>query len=201
MFANRYTALVDACSLVSVVRRNLLLSLAEAEFFRLRWSVPILDETQTALVKLHSQRGTTNGKARARAAIDAMTTAFPDAMVEDFNEILAQPLGLPDPKDEHVVAAAVKTQAQAIVTENISDFPAELLGKLNLEARTADEFIADTIALEEGLAIAAIRNLRLRLKRPEMDASDLLRSFEAHGLFETVSVLSQHVASIYRNGA
>ncbi len=36
MFANRYTALVDACSLASVMRRNLLLSLAEAEFFRLR---------------------------------------------------------------------------------------------------------------------------------------------------------------------
>jgi len=35
MFANRYTAMADACSLVSVWRRNLLLSLAEAEFFRL----------------------------------------------------------------------------------------------------------------------------------------------------------------------
>jgi hypothetical protein len=87
-------------------------------------------------------------------------------------------------------------QAQAIVTENISDFPAKLLGKLNLEARTADEFIADTIALEEGLAIPAIRNMRLRLKRPEMDAGDLLRSFEAHGLFETVTVLTQHIGSI-----
>jgi hypothetical protein len=49
----------------------------------------------------------------------------------------------------------VKTQAQTIVAENISDFPAELLGKLNLTARTADEFIADIIALAEGLAIPA----------------------------------------------
>lgn len=196
MFANRYTALVDACSLVSVWRRNLLLSLAEAEFFRLRWSKTILDETERALAKLHHQRGNSDGDARARKAIAAMTKAFPEAMVEDFAQLLANPLGLPDPNDEHVIAAAVKTQAQAIVTENISDFPADLLDRLNLEARTADEFIADTIALEEGLAIPAIRNMRLRLKRPEMDASDLLRSFEAHGLFETVTVLTQHSGSI-----
>ncbi len=196
MFANRYTALVDACSLVSVWRRNLLLSLAEADFFRLRWSQTILGETERALAKLHHQRGNSDGDARARKAIAAMTKAFPEAMVDDFAQLLANPLGLPDPNDEHVIAAAVKTQAQAIVTENISDFPAELLGKLNLEARTADEFIADTIALEEGLAIPAIRNMRLRLKRPEMDASDLLRSFEAHGLFETASVLTQHIGSI-----
>lgn len=196
MFANRYTALVDACSLVSVWRRNLLLSLAEAEFFRLRWSQTILDETERALVKLHLQRGNTDGDTRARHAVAAMTKAFPEAMVDEFTSLLANPVGLPDPNDEHVIAAAVKTQAQAIVTENISDFPADLLGKLNLEARTADEFIADTIELEEGLAIPAIRNMRLRLKRPEMEASDLLRSFEAHGLFETVSVLTQHIGSI-----
>ncbi len=102
-----------------------------------------------------------------------MTKAFPKAMVDDFVQLLAKPLGLPDPNDEHVIAAAVKTQAQAIVTKNISDFPAELLGRLNFEARTADEFIADTIALEEGLAIPVIRKMRLRLTRPEMDASDL----------------------------
>ena len=147
MFANRYTALVDACSLVSVWRRNLLLSLAEAEFFRLRWSQTILDETERALAKLHHQRGHSDGDARASKAIAAMTKAFPEAMVDDFAQLLANPLGLPDPNDEHVIAAAVKTQAQAIVTENISDFPADLLDRLNLEARTADEFIADTIAL------------------------------------------------------
>lgn len=49
MFVNRYAALVEARSLVGVWRRNLLLSLAEAEFFRLRWSQTILDKTERAL--------------------------------------------------------------------------------------------------------------------------------------------------------
>ena len=35
-------------------------------------------------------------------------------------------------------------------------------------------FIADTIALDEGRAVAAIRRMRERLRRPEMTAGDLL---------------------------
>lgn len=56
VFANRYTALIDACTLVSVWRRNLLLSLAEAEFFRIRWSEPILTEIKVALIKMARER-------------------------------------------------------------------------------------------------------------------------------------------------
>ncbi|MFZ2994826.1 hypothetical protein [Sphingobium sp.] len=52
MFANRYTALVDACTLVSALRRDLLLTLADAEFVRVRWSQRILDETRSALDKI-----------------------------------------------------------------------------------------------------------------------------------------------------
>ena len=124
-----------------------------------------------------------------------MTRALPEALVEDFDRLLGNPVGLPDPDDEHVVAAALKTQAQAIVTENLADFPVSVLGSLNLEARSADEFIADTIALEEGLAISAIRRLRQRLQRPEMQPEDLLRSLEAHGLLETASILAPHLGA------
>lgn len=49
MFANRFTALIDACVLAGALKRNLILSLAAAEFFRIRWSTRILDETETAI--------------------------------------------------------------------------------------------------------------------------------------------------------
>ena len=84
MFANRYTALIDACSLVSVWRRNLLLSLAEAEFFRVRWSRPILDETERTLARLHGERGHSDGVVRAARAIASMNRAFPVSVVETF---------------------------------------------------------------------------------------------------------------------
>ena len=67
---------------------------------------------------------------------------------------------------------------------------------LKIEARTADAFIADTIALDEGKAVAAIRTLRTRLTRPEMSAEGYLRSLEAHGLFVTASLLNNHIESI-----
>ncbi|GGC16600.1 hypothetical protein GCM10011494_39380 [Novosphingobium endophyticum] len=57
MFANRYTAFIDACTLVSVWRRNLLLTLAEAEFFRVRWSNKVMEETERAIVRLLEERG------------------------------------------------------------------------------------------------------------------------------------------------
>lgn len=68
MFANRCTALVDACTLVSALRRDLLLTLAEAEFFRVRWSKRILDETGAALDKIFAERGV-RGRVREGCSI------------------------------------------------------------------------------------------------------------------------------------
>lgn len=82
MFANRYTALVDACTLVSAPRRDLLLTLAEAGFFRVRWSQRILDETRTALDKIFAERGLADAPTRAARSVDAMHQAFPEALVE-----------------------------------------------------------------------------------------------------------------------
>jgi len=103
---------------------------------------------------------------------------------------------LPDPGDAHVLAAALKTRAAIIVTDNLKDFPAEILGPLNLEARSADDFIADTIALDPGRAVAAVRTMRERFKRPEKTAEVLLLDMEAEGLTETVDVLRPHAASL-----
>jgi predicted nucleic acid-binding protein len=196
MFANRYTALIDACVLVSAPRRDLLLTLAEAEFFRVRWSRNIISETQSALRNIFAERGVEDHDARAARAVAAMQTAFPEALVEDQEGLQQLTFGLRDANDEHVLSAAVQTQAQAIVTDNLTDFPAAILSPLNIEARTADDFIADTIALDEGKAVAAIRSMRVRLRRPGMSPKDFLKSLETHRLFVTASILSNHGNSI-----
>lgn len=196
MFANRYTALIDACVLVSAPRRDLLLTLAEAEFFRVRWSRNIISETQSALRNIFAERDFQDHDARAARAVAAMQAAFPEALVDDQEGLQPLTFGLPDANDEHVLSAAVQTQAQAIVTDNLPDFPSAILSPLNIEARTADDFIADTIALDEGKAVAAIRSMRVRLRRPEMSPQDFLKSLETHRLFVTASILSNHADSI-----
>jgi hypothetical protein len=130
LFANRFTAFLDACSLASALKRNLLLSLAEAEFFRLRWSTRVLDETEAAIEEILRGKGFDDATARAKQARASMEAAFEDAMVTDVDNFLPVAAGVPDPADHHVVAAAAKTQAAMIVTENLKDFPATVLSDL-----------------------------------------------------------------------
>jgi predicted nucleic acid-binding protein len=196
LFANRFTAFVDACTLVSVLKRNLLLSLAEAEFFRLRWSAEVLDETQRALEEIHQKRGFRDAVARAARARAFMEAAFEDAMVDGYDHLLSLAAELPDQDDAHVLAAAVKTQASMIVTENLKDFPSKVLSALNIQAKSADAFVADTIALDAGRAVATIRQMRAGFKRPEKTAETLLLEMEADGLVETVDLLRPYIGSI-----
>jgi hypothetical protein len=196
VFANRFTAFVDACSLAGALKRNLLLTLAEAEFFRLRWSERVLDETERAIEKILADKRIADAPERAARARASMEAAFEDAMVGDFDRFLPTCAGLPDPGDAHVLAAALKTQAFTIVTDNLADFPAAILGSLNIEARSTDAFLADTIALDSGRAVAAIRKMRGRLKRPEITAEGLLVRMEAEGLTETVDILRPHSLSL-----
>jgi len=198
VFANRYTCVVDACSLVGTLRRNILLSLAEAEFFRLRWSDDILSETQRAIEKILLKRdyAGVDAKVKARVSVEAMKLAFPESCVEDYQSLIELLKGLPDPDDGHVIAAAIKTGASMIVTENIKDFPSAILDSYELEAKTADEFIADTVQLDVGRAVAAIAKMRARFERPSLTPSDLLLKMESQGLVISADSLRPYMDSL-----
>ena len=60
---------------------------------------------------------------RTRAVMDGN---FPDAVVTGYEAIAAR-LDLPDPGDRHVLAAAIRGQADVIVTGNLRDFPPDRL--------------------------------------------------------------------------
>ncbi len=162
-FADRFTVLVDACCLAGALRRNMLLSLAEAGFNRVRWSAMIMRETARAIEK------TTEGKADPQKQVDAMHRAFPEATVEGFEDLEKAIVtgGLRDVGDAHVLAAAARCGASVIVTDNLRDFPEKLLKPYGLEAKSADDFLADCIDLDNVQAMAALNKMRLRFKRPE----------------------------------
>lgn len=92
MFANRFTAFVDACVLAGMLKRNLLLSLAEAEFYRVRWSDRVLDETEAAIKQMRCQRGFIETSSEdARRARRAIERKFEESRVTDFDGIVAIP--------------------------------------------------------------------------------------------------------------
>ncbi|WP_291079137.1 PIN domain-containing protein [Hyphomonas sp.] len=190
MFANRYTALIDANVLVSAPKRDLIFTLAQAEMYRFRWSERILKETEAALALVFNKHGKPNAEDRAKASCGGMRSLFPEAMIDaDFSATPAYP-GLPDANDHHVVHAAILCKASMIVTENLADFPSEALQPFELEAKSADSFIADAIDLDQIRTAEAVKQLRTRLRNPAYSAEELLDTWEQrHGLTETVALL------------
>src|SRR5690606_24752995 len=90
------------------------------------WSSAVLAELEEHEARKLVRRGSGQSDAAAAAGylLSQMTGAFDDACVQGW-EPLEGTYGLPDPDDEHVVAAAVVGGAGAIITVNLKDLPAD----------------------------------------------------------------------------
>jgi len=89
-----------------------------------------------------------------------MRNAFNDAETTGW-EGLNGTYGLPDPDDEHVLAAAVVAGAGAIITLNLKDFPAERLPH-GIQALSPAQFAFNTVSLDPHRALQAIRQIANR---------------------------------------
>ena len=92
--------------------------------------------------------------------------AFDDASVENW-EALDGTFGLPDPDDEHVVAAALVGGAQVIVTSNLKDFPAQRI-PAPLRVISPAQFAADTVSVSPAVARYAVTTMLSRFMIPPL---------------------------------
>jgi len=69
-----------------------------------------------------------------------MQTAFEDACVTGYAALVQSMTN--DKKDSHVLAAAVRTGAHAILTENVKHFPSQSVASYNIDVLTPDQFLA-----------------------------------------------------------
>lgn len=133
---NEYAVVLDACVLAPMPLADTLLRLAEApSLYRIIWTEELLQEIGVTLNKL----GRTPFQIERR--LNVMREHFPEAMVSITPELVAAVPCLPDTDDRHVVAAAILGRADAIITANTKDFPAECLSKYNLVCQDPDEFL------------------------------------------------------------
>jgi hypothetical protein len=102
-----------------------------------------------------------------------MTDSFPDATVTDW-EAHETAVTLSDPDDRHVVAVAIRGRADAIVTANLADFPAETLDPLGIDIVGPDEFLLDQLDLAPRVVIEAIREQAEHTRRPPLTPTDLI---------------------------
>ena len=91
--------------------------------------------------------------------------------------------------DRHVLAAAVKAQAQVIVTANIRDFPASVVGSWNIEAKHPDQFVLDLIDLNRLAVYGAVQRIADSWRKPPGTFHDVLHKLERDGLVESVALL------------
>jgi hypothetical protein len=112
-------------------------------------------------------------------------------LVAEFEDLIPS-IVCPDENDRHVIAAAIKGNCAAIITFDITHFPADELGKYDLEVQHPDEFLYHQLGLDKAAFLAAARAIRLRLKNPPLSAVDYLRRLEAQSLPKTVAELCQY---------
>ena len=118
-----------------------------------------------------------------------------DCLVTGY-ESLIPTLSLPDPNDRHVLAAALHSGAGLIITYNLTDFPAAVLGQFQIEAIHPDEFIIRMWDESPKLVLGAARRQRAGLTRPPKSAAEYLVTLEGCGLSETASRFRQHANEI-----
>lgn len=139
--------------------RDILLRAAHAGLYQSFWSDEILGEVRRTLV--------TDNLANADAAgrlVATMRAAFPESLIRDYESLREHMTN--DPKDRHVLAAAVKAQAQFIVTANRQDFPAEALEPFGIEAVSPDEFLTDLFTMSPGTMVEIVSQQAADLRNP-----------------------------------
>jgi predicted nucleic acid-binding protein len=147
--------------------RDTLLRTAEKGLYRVHWSAKILDEATRNLIATGRV-----DDAGAKRLIEQMSVAFPEAIVEGHESLVDAMTN--DPKDRHVVAAAVRCHAQVIVTSNIKDFPESALQPYGIEAQTPDEFLCNLLDLDQSRVFQVITEQAADLHRPPRTVLDVL---------------------------
>ena len=106
---------------------------------------------------------------QAERRLTAMRGAFEDAEITGYECL--QSAMTNHPKDRHVLAAAVRCGAHAIISDNKKDFPRDALSPYDIDCLTADEFLVHQFHLAPELVID---KLQMQAKKRNVSFPGLL---------------------------
>lgn len=184
---SKFSVIYDANVMYPAPLRDLLMRLALLDLFQARWTDQIHEEWINALLR----EGKHNRK-KLEKVKELMDSHVRDAKVTGY-EPLIESLTLPDPDDRHVLAAAIRSNADAIITFNLKDFPSEELKKYSIEAIHPDDFIYYQIGLSPRKVCEAVRSLRNSLKKPPFSEKELLTMLQKQQLPQTCLALKEYI--------
>jgi hypothetical protein len=129
---------------------------------------------------------------RDRAALertrDLMDASTRDCLVTGYEDLIPV-LQLPDPKDRHILAAAIVGRCDAIVTCNLKDFPEPVMARYGIDLKHPDDFLSDHLKLAQGVFCSCVQKIRRRLKNPPYSIDEYLDILTRNGLVATASEL------------
>jgi predicted nucleic acid-binding protein len=157
---------IDTCVLLKPYLCDALLTIAEAGVYRPLWSPMVMAELERNLAR----RGLDEKQIRHR--IDQMNEAFPDALVTGYEALIGEMTN--DPKDRHILAAAVRGAAEVLVTENLRDFPDEAVNTYNIAIVSQDTFLLDALDLRPADVVGALRRQVSRYHREPRTIESLM---------------------------
>lgn len=168
-----FAVVLDTCVLYPAHLRDTLLRLAERGLYRALWSADIIDELRRNLVEDGFDAGSID------RLIVEMGAAFPDAEVTGYRSLID---GLTcDPKDRHVLAAAVRADAAAIATFNLDDFPEASVAPFEIEVIPPDTFLLDQLDLAPGAVIDELQRQAMANRREPKTLPSILDALAKAG--------------------
>jgi hypothetical protein len=109
---------------------------------------------------------------RVDRRIGEMVRSFPDAMVTGYESLIDGMTN--DPKDRHVLAAAVRANAEVVVTFNLADFPEAALKPYDVFAVHPDEFLLDQLDLYPAQTIEVLEQQAASYRQEPTTVDQLL---------------------------
>jgi hypothetical protein len=95
-------------------------------------------------------------------------------------------------KDRHVLAAAVRAQAQVIVTVNLRDFPVSSLEPFSIEAQHPDTFLTHLFHLAPQMLASLVAQQAAALRHPPATVNSVLETLGQHAPMFVSRVRAYH---------
>jgi len=194
---------LDACVLYPAQTRDLFMYIALEGLVQLKWSQRVQEEWIENFLKNRPDLSPEQQeRVRRTPLVMKQTLESQGPLVEGYEHLVEQIHGLPDPNDRHVVAAAYWGGAEAVLTFNVHDFPAEALEPWELIALHPDEYLtdlADLLIRERGLpepVLTLLRKQRSKLRNPPIGVDVFIHSLEDLGLKNFARLLREFRSSL-----
>jgi predicted nucleic acid-binding protein len=178
------TVVYDANLLYPAPLRDFLIRLAMSGLVRARWTAAIHDEWMRNLLRNRPDL-TAEQLERTR---DLMNRAVPDCLVTGYEKQIER-LTLPDPNDRHVLAAAIRANANTILTLNTRDFPKAALASYGIVARRPDDSVTDLFDRDPDAIYQIAKLQRAALSVSRQSVGEFLETLRRVGLVKTTARL------------